>query len=467
MKKKIYFIQPSYRDQAGKLLTGDKLYMIGLALPALRATIPDDWQKEFCYEYFDKVNFDSDASVIGISSMGYDIFRGIEIAREFRRKGKVVIFGGCQPHISTQFVQDYCDAIIHGNPGKKDMSDILNDAQSKSLKKEYFCRININHRFDYSILDAEKILFKPVLLSVGCNRHCDFCSTGAMYKGRYRLRKFSHIIDDLVELNKTTRRIAFVDTNIYNNRKYLKKVCHAMLQRKLKFTWGAQSTIDIGDDPETLRLLKKTGCKILFIGMETISQANLNSVKKLFDVDSYHRRLKNIKRVGIRVAGFFMFGLDHDTLDTASLLCKYITRNRIALPMLNVLIPTPGTKIFDRLKNDGRLLMHDEQDFLKNNVAYNSSFNLCFYQPQNMTPRQVEDQFYKLLKNLFTFPQIIWRSLGRNPALSIYLLYMNWVYRQEFLQLKKSRALKRQKQRSGKTEKADFGLLEQPSAITE
>ena len=55
MKKKIYFIQPTYRDQAGSLLKGKKLYLVGLALPALSATIPDDWQKEFCYEYFDEV----------------------------------------------------------------------------------------------------------------------------------------------------------------------------------------------------------------------------------------------------------------------------------------------------------------------------------------------------------------------------------------------------------------------------
>ena len=443
MKKKIYFIQPTYRDQAGTLLKGNKLYLVGLALPALSATIPDDWQKEFCYEYFDEVNFESDASVIGISSMGYDMFRGIEIAKEFRKKGKIVIFGGCQPHISTHFVKEYCDSIIHGNPGLTDMSEILADVESKRLRKEYFCKININFRFDYSILDTKKILFTPVLLSVGCNHYCDFCSTGAMYKGKYRLRNFRNLIDDLEELNRTTKNIAFVDTNIYNNRKYLRKVCQEMLRRNLKFTWGAQSTIDIGDDIETLKLLKKTGCNILFIGMETISQANLNAVNKNFKVDSYQQRMNNINKAGIRIAGFFMYGLDSDTVETSSLLSKYIKKNRFALPMLNVLVPTPGTKIYDQLKREGRILMNDEQDFLKNNVAYNSSFNLCFYKPKNMTPIQVEDGFYELLKSLFKLHQIFTRSISRDFSLTIYLLYMNWVYRQEFLRLKKKRALMR------------------------
>jgi radical SAM superfamily enzyme YgiQ (UPF0313 family) len=442
MKKKIYFIQPTYRDQAGELLKGKKLYLVGLALPALSATIPDEWQKEFCYEYFDEVNFESDASVIGISSMGYDIFRGIEIATEFRKKGKIVIFGGCQPHISTHYVEEYCDSIIHGNPGLKDMSKILMDAESKTLKKEYFCNININFRFDYSILDTKKILFTPVLLSVGCKHTCDFCSTGAMYKGKYRLRNFNNLMYDLEELNHTTKNIAFVDTNIFNNRKYLIKVCQEMLRRNLKFTWGAQSTIDIGDDVETLKLLKKTGCKILFIGMETISQANLNAVNKDFRVDSYQQRMNNINKVGIRIAGFFMYGLDGDTVETSSLLSKYIIKNRFALPMLNVLVPTPGTKIYDQLKREGRILMNNEQDFLKNNVAYNSSFNLCFYTPKNMTPIQVEDGFFNLLKSLFKYHQIIKRSISRNFPLTLYLLYMNWVSRKEILELKKARALR-------------------------
>ena len=444
MKKKIYIIQPTYRDQAGQLLKGNKLYLVGLALPALSATIPNDWEKEFCYEYFDKVNFESDASVIGISSMGYDIFRGIEIAIEFRKKGKIVIFGGCQPHISTDYVNEYCDSVIHGNPGVRDMAEILKDAESKTLKKEYFFNININFRFDYSMLDTKRILFTPVLLSVGCNHQCDFCSTGAMYKGKYRLRNFKNLMDDLEELNRTTRNIAFVDVNLYNNRKYLFKVCQEMLRRNLKFTWGAQCTIDIGDDIEILELLKMTGCKILFIGMETISQANLNAMNKDFRSDTYQQRLKNIDRAGIRVAGFFMYGLDNDTVETAAILSKYINKNRFALPMLNVLVPTPGTKLYQQLKNQDRLLMKDEQDFLKNNVAYNSSFNLCFYNPKNMTPRQVEDGFYDLLKRLFGYYQIINRSICKSIPLSLYLLYMNYVYRQEFLQLRKKRRLNKQ-----------------------
>jgi radical SAM superfamily enzyme YgiQ (UPF0313 family) len=441
MKKKIYLIQPTYRDQNGSLLKGNKLYIISLALPALSAIIPSDWEKEFCYEYFEDVNFESDASIIGISSMGYEIFRGIEIANEFRQRGKKIIFGGFQPHISRNYLEQHCDSIIHGNPGVGDMSQILKDAESNSLQKEYFCTTNLHYKFDYSILDTSKIFFTPVLLSVGCRNSCDYCCIASIYKGKYRLRKFKHLMDELEYLHCTTRNIAFVDTNIYNNRAYLKKVCEAMIHRNLKFVWGAQSTIDIGDDLETLSLLRRAGCRVLFIGMESIDQSNLDAVHKRYRVDSYRQKIENIHQASIKIAAFFIYGLDSDTLETSSQLSKFIIENRIALPMLNILVPTPGSKIFDQLKREGRILMKDEQDFLKNNIAYNSSFNMCFYLPKHMTPIEVEDGFIDLLGRLSGYSQIIRRSVSRDIRLTLFLLYMNWSFRKEFIRLRKNRIL--------------------------
>ena len=439
MKKKIYCIQPTYRDQLGSLLKGKKLYVISLALPALSAIIPSDWEKEFCYEYFTDVNFKSDASVIGISSMGYEIFRGIEIADEFRKRGKIIIFGGFQPHISKDYLEQHCDSIIHGNPGATEMSRILKDAESGSIQKEYFCTTDLSYMIDYSILDTSKIYFTPVLLSVGCRNSCDFCCIASIYKGKYRLRKFRHLIDELEYIHRTTRKIAFVDTNIYNNRTYLKKVCEVMINRNFKFVWGAQSTIDIGDDLETLSLLRRAGCRVLFIGMESIDQSNLDAVHKEYRVDSYRIKINNIHQAGIKIAAFFIYGLDSDTLETQAEMSKFIVENGIALPMLNILVPTPGSIIFERLKREGRILMKDEQDFLKNNIAYNSSFNLCLFLPKHMTPLEVEDGFIDLLGRLSGYSQIIKRSVSRDISVTLFLLYMNWSFRKEFIRLRRNR----------------------------
>jgi hypothetical protein len=107
--------------------------------------------------------------------------------------------------------------------------------------------------------------------------------------------------------------------------------------------------------------------------------------------------------------------------------------------MLNILVPTPGTRIYDRLRQEGRILMKDETDFLKNNIAYNSSFNLCFYVPKNMTPAEVENGFVDLLRRLSGWYQILRRSLSGDVPLTLFLLYMNWMFRKEYKELKRRR----------------------------
>jgi radical SAM superfamily enzyme YgiQ (UPF0313 family) len=436
MKKKIYLIQPTYRDQHGALLKGRRLYVLSLAIPALSATIPGEWEKQFCYEFFDEVDFESDASVIGISSMGYEIFRGIEIADEFRRRGKTVIFGGFQPHISRDFVAPHCDSIVHGNPGPIDLAAILQDALDHALRPEYFPKTDLNYRFDYTALDISRLFFAPVLLGVGCRNTCDYCCVGTIFKGSYTLRNLRHVLEELDALRRSTRRIAMVDTNVYNNPAYLRRLCRAMIHRGYNFIWGAQCTVDIGADPETLALMKQAGCRVLFIGMESIDQENLDRVHKRYAVGSYREKIRTIHAAGIRIAAFFIYGLDADTPDTAARLSEFVIAHRIALPMLNVLVPTPGTPLYQRLKNEDRVLMTSEQQFLENNPAYNSSFNLCFYRPRNMTREEVEKGFVELLGRLSGYWQVLRRSVSRDLPLTLFLLYMNYLFRKEYLVLR-------------------------------
>ena len=439
MKKKIYLIHPSYRDRDGRLLKGKRLYVISLALPTLCGAVPESWEKEACLEYFEDVNFDTDASVIGISSMGYEIFRGIELATEFRKRGKTVIFGGFQPHISREFIDPYADSVIHGNPGPIEMASILLDIENQSLRKDYFCKPDLNFSIDYTFLNMRRTVFAPVLFGVGCRNRCDYCCIGSNFEGRYTLRKIHLVLKELDYLRQRTRRIAVIDTNIYNNRDYFRQMCREMIRRDYAFIWGAQSTVDIGRDPETLSLLRQAGCRVLFIGMESIEQENLDGMHKKYRVSEYPAIIKTIHDAGIRIAAFFMYGLDADTIDTAARLGSFITRHRIALPMLNILVPTPATPMYDRLLQDGRILMSGGQEFLKNNIAYNSSFCMCYYLPKQMTPVEVEDGFIEVLGRLAGIRQIVRRSFSTDIPLSLFLLYMNWMFRKEYVELRRMR----------------------------
>jgi radical SAM superfamily enzyme YgiQ (UPF0313 family) len=87
---------------------------------------------------------------------------------------------------------------------------------------------------------------------------------------------------------------AFKDVNIYNNRKYLLLLCSKIIDEGIDLLWGAQCTIDIGDDPEALSLLHQAGCRALFIGLESLSQKNLDGVRKPYTTSSYRSWAKQI-----------------------------------------------------------------------------------------------------------------------------------------------------------------------------
>jgi radical SAM superfamily enzyme YgiQ (UPF0313 family) len=431
MKKKIYLIQPTYRNVDGRLLKGTSLFIHSLVLPILSATIPTDWKKEFCLEYFEDINYDTDASVVGISSMGYDLVHGSEIAEAFKKQGKIVIFGGYQAHFSRNRLYSVCDSIVFGNPGPYEMKKILGDIEAGHIAPEYHCGIDINFQFDYSVFSGKKIHFMPVLSSVGCRNQCDFCCTAGIYRGRYRLRNLNYVLADLQVARRRTRYLGFVDSNIYNNREYLLRLCSRIIEQNLDIRWGGESTIDIAEDSEVLKSLRRAGCRVLFIGLETPNQQSLNSINKPYSAERYRESIQRIHRAGIYVAGYFILGLDGDTHSSFDDLFEFIHKARVNLPILNLLLPVPGTRTFARLRAEGRLLIQNEDEFIQNNLYYNTSCNRCFFIPKNMSVEEAEVKFIDLNRRLCSFREILWRSAAIRPSELAFLLYMNLAFRSD------------------------------------
>ncbi len=432
MNRKIYLIQPTYRDREGLLLQSKGLYIHSLAIPALLAAVPPDWRKEYCLECFSNVDFNTDASVVGISSMGYDIVHGREIAEEFKRRGKLVIFGGHQAPFSREWLAPVMDSLVNGNPGPVWMKRILDDAEAGCLRQEYHCGIDMNFPFEYSVLAGKGIHVMPVVSSIGCRNQCEFCSSAARYRGRYWLRRIENVIQDLKAARKLNKKAGFVDSNIYNNREYTVRLCSRIVEAGIRVHWGAQSTIDVGGDDEALRALRKAGCRLLFIGLETTNQMNMALLGKRYSVEQYRDLIRNIKSHGIGVAGYFMLGLDEDTVTTFDTLYDFIQSSKIDVPILNLLLPSYGTPMYDRLKAEGRLLVDGETDFLINNPLYNAPTNRCFYLPKRMSPAEAERGFAELGMRLSSIRNVVLRSLSADPVVMLFLLFMNLDNRKDF-----------------------------------
>jgi hypothetical protein len=116
--RKVLFIQSSQYSDDGTLCKQKKIYLPGLLFPHLAALTPPHWNVETVIEIIEDIPFDSDADIIGISAMGHAIFRAREIALEFKKRGKTVVFGGYMAFLASWFIRDCCDSIVFGDAEK-------------------------------------------------------------------------------------------------------------------------------------------------------------------------------------------------------------------------------------------------------------------------------------------------------------------------------------------------------------
>jgi radical SAM superfamily enzyme YgiQ (UPF0313 family) len=222
-----------------------------------------------------------------------------------------------------------------------------------------------------------------------------------------------------------------VDSNLYVDREHVIRLAERIIAENLGLTFSTECTIDVGDDPEILRLLKRAGCRALLIGIETISQGSLDRMQKPFMVERYREQIKRIQEAGIIVAGFFIFGFDGDTPSTVDELCDFVRDLDIAVPFFNFLCPVPGTRFYDQMKREGRLLASGEDAYLRQNVIYGVPTHRCLFRPKQMSPREAELAFVELRERLSSFPAIIRRSLNRNLFMAAAVFVLNLAVRRE------------------------------------
>ena len=429
--KKLLLIQPSPYEKDGKVIKKKKLYFTGLALPLLAALTPDDWETELIYEVIEDVPFDTDADLIGVSTMGHGVIRSIDIAKEYRRRGKTVILGGYMASIMPEEAVKYCDSLIIGD-AELVWQQMLSDFENGNLKKTYEKPLEGNWystpspRFD--LLEGKNLGdFLPVQAGRGCPNSCSFCSVSCLYRGRYVKRPLPEVIRDIEQIKSLGyKKILLLDDNIFSDRKYLDSLLDTLI--KLDISWMSQCEITIGKDDELLEKLQRSGCTTLSFGLESISRESLISMDKSWAVPAeYDSLIQNIRNHGIDVSTEMVVGGEGDTLESIRMTKDFIERNKISVPRFYILTPFPGTRFFDQIKEEGRLV---------NNDIYSYDGTSAVYRPKNMTPDELTQAYWELYSELFTIKSIIKRNIFRKemlktPARCIFNMGVNLYYRDQ------------------------------------
>ncbi|WP_313756188.1 B12-binding domain-containing radical SAM protein [Tissierella sp.] len=432
--KKILLIQPSPYDQADKPIKKKRLYFVGLAMPLLAAMLPEDWKAEIILEIIEDIPMDTDADLIGISTMGHGVIRSIDIAKAFRAKGKTVVLGGYMASIMAEEALKYCDAVVIGD-GELVFKELLEDFGKGNLKKIYEKRIENGiystplPRFDL-IINKSIGDFLPVQAGRGCPNICSFCSVACLYKGSYIRKDMEEVLRDIRQVKDLGfKKFLLLDDNIFSDRDYLMSLLKEI--KKMNMEWMSQCDIRIGKDNELLKALSESGCAALSFGLESISKDSLIAMNKGWaNPLEYSRLIKNIKSYGIEVSTEMVVGGEGDTIESIRATKNFIEENKISVPRFYILTPIPGTKFFKEIVNQGRLI---------NDNIYDYDGTQAVHKPANMTPEELTKSYWELYESVFTLRSIIKRNILRkdflrSPGKFLFYSLINLYYRYQIKQ---------------------------------
>lgn len=426
---KILFIQPTQYAENGKLCKQKRIHLPGLAFPLLAAYTPAHWQVEALIEVVDEIDYDTPADIVAIGSMGHATFRGIEIAREFKRRERTVVMGGYMVSIALDEARKYADSIIVGDAEVSYPLMLQDYERSGRLQPVYHHPVDKLENLPlprYDLLTAKPIgNMLPVQAGRGCTFQCSFCSIACLYQGKYLFRPVDEVIRDIRYVKELGfRRFYLIDDNIVSNPRYLTELCEKIIP--LKMNWASQCALHLAGNAALLELVVRSGCDLMSFGVESISQEALDNLDKPWVQAHRHEAyLQTLARAGITVSTEMIVGTDSDTAESIRDTYAFVMRNRIPIPRFYILTPIPGTELFKTYRAQGRLLTEDLEKF---------DGARCVHIPARMTPEELTEMYWWLNRQLFSLRSIfirvlLNRQLWRRPAMLLFSLAINWHYR--------------------------------------
>ncbi len=229
----------------------------------------------------------------------------------------------------------------------------------------------------WELLEMKRYVSMNIQYSRGCPFSCEFCDITTLFGHKARTKNISQILDELESLYSLGWRggVFFVDDNFIGNKKKLKEaVLPAMIdwmkKRKYPFNLATEVSIDLADDEELIRLMTRTGFDNVFVGIETPDDQALKECHKFQNRNrDLIRSVETIQKFGLNVRGGFIVGFDNDSPEIFERQIEFIQKSKIITAMVGMLNAPRGSRLYERLLKEGRLLKEstgDNTDFSTN-----------------------------------------------------------------------------------------------------
>ena len=450
MKKKLLLINPVARYIKRKSIFF-KNYIDApfqpLNLAIIAALTPDDWEIEIFDEIFEPFSY-READLVGVTACTSSANRVYKIAEGYRDRGVPTVMGGVHASMLPDEALRFVSTVVIGE-AEGIWEQVIKDFETDNLQKVYqgsYLPMNKAPQPRRDLFNS-KYIVGTIQTSRGCPHDCDFCSVTALNGRKYRKRPVEEVLDELETVPQ--KKIFFFDDNLFGkgkeDRERTISLFKGMARRGLNKQWACQASLNEVDDEELLYYASKAGCTMIILGVESEKEDSLaglgkkNNFRKLA---RYNEVFKLINKFKISVYGTFMFGMDSDRIDDLHNRVHFINKSRVDVMHPSILTPYPGTKTYEKLNKNGRLLY---TNYPKDWDYYDMSEIL--YKPTQMT----EDEFRKAMiqcwVKLHNWRNIFYKFLKsllytKSQAAAVVSLLSNMVYR--YITFSKIKEWKRQ-----------------------
>ena len=414
---KILLIQPKMNKRSMDTDLKTRLAPPLHLLTLLKLT-PDCHETMMVNENIEEIDYNCGADLVGITVTLDVMPRAIEIADKFRRLGIPIVAGGIHVTSNPDACGKYFDAICIG-AAERVWVRITEDAAKGKLQPVYHNMAAF--RGDeivspaYDKIDKSRYLYANVVTaSRGCPNQCDFCYNSCENRVYVR-RPVKDVLQDIKSLG--TRHVLFIDDNFIGAPSHTRELLDSL--RGLDLKWSAAVTTKIADYPDLLDRMAETGCQSLFIGFESINNLSLQGVNKDNHFEKYEKLVNAIHSRGIMINASMVFGLDGDGPEVFRQTLAWLVKNKIETLTSHILTPYPGTALYRRMQEAGRITDHNLSNYNTSHVVF---------KPKGMSAEELYAGYLWIYREFYSLPNI-WRRMPEHKAQRKSYFLFNLLYR--------------------------------------
>lgn len=409
---KIYLVNPRFKPTIWSFeglqpFTGSRFSTTPLGLATVAALTPSPWEVEIVDENVEPIDFDVQADLIGITAFNVQYQRALEIAQEFKRRGKTVVFGGPYCSLFPEAFQGKGDYRISGE-AETIWPEFLKDFEKGAARELYSStdrKANVKESPvpRYDLIRGEYYHMFCLQTSRGCPFSCEFCDIIVMDGRVPRTKTVEQVLREVDYCVKQgAHDIVFGDANFIGNIPFARDLLKALVEysktNNYPVTFSCELTINVAHHPDLLELLQQANFCTIFIGIESPRRESLLETKK--NQNTRRDLVDDIKAIHahhISVSAGMIVGFDSDDVLIFKEQFNYLKELGIPFTTCGTLMALPNTPLLKRLETEGRLTNLDWTSMDGHGAAD------CNFIPKQMTAEELRSGHNWLIRSLYRY----------------------------------------------------------------